>query len=213
MRISQLTTQFAALLVGALVLAGCNGQSVSPQVKTPASTGDTTSPAAGPASKDPQNTLVLRVKNGDIKIQLLADVAPNHVKRLKTLANQGFYDGLKFHRVIDRFMAQTGDPKGDGSGGSSLPDLKEEFNNIQFVRGVVGMARSSSVNSANSQFFIMLASAPSLNNQYTAFGRVTQGMAFVDAIRKGNRAQNGKVANPDVIIKMRTEDQFNTLTN
>lgn len=213
MRFTQLTTRFAALCVGAFALAACSGQSTPTNVAPSTPAVDANAPAQGAPSADPANTLVMRIKNGDVKIKLRPDLAPNHVKRVKSLANQGFYDGLKFHRVIDGFMAQTGDPKGDGTGGSSLPDLKAEFNTTPFVRGVVGMARSASPDSANSQFFIMFGSSPSLDNQYTAFGTVSQGMAFVDAIRRGSRSQNGAVANPDVIIKMRSEDQFNTATN
>ncbi len=154
------------------------------------------------------DTLILQTKTGQIKIELMPDAAPNHVERMKTLANSGFYDGLKFHRVIDGFMAQTGDPLGNGTGGSDLPDLKAEFSDVPFERGVLGMARSRSPNSANSQFFIMFDSAPSLNGEYTVFGKVTDGMDHVDQIKKGSRSQNGAVSDPDTIVKMRTADQF-----
>ncbi len=157
---------------------------------------------------DKANTLLLDLKSGQVEIELLPKVAPNHVKRIAGLANQGFYDGLKFHRVIDGFMAQTGDPRGDGTGGSQLPDLKAEFSSTSFSRGVLGMARSQNPNSANSQFFIMFAEAPHLNNQYTVFGRVLKGMEHVDQIKKGSNAANGSVQNPDTIVKMRTADKY-----
>lgn len=156
---------------------------------------------------DKANTLIMELKGGVVTIELLPDVAPNHVERIRSLANEGFYDGLKFHRVIDGFMAQTGDPRGNGTGGSSLPDLQAEFSEVPFERGILGMARSSNPNSANSQFFIMLNAAPHLDNQYTVFGRVTDGMQAVDQIKKGVRELNGQVENPDSIISMRTADQ------
>ncbi|WP_068089656.1 peptidylprolyl isomerase [Polycladidibacter stylochi] len=146
---------------------------------------------------DLENTLYLDLKDGRVEIELLPDVAPEHVKRIKTLARQGFYDGIVFHRVIDGFMAQTGDPTGTGRGGSELPDLKAEFSDVPFTRGTLGMARSSNPNSANSQFFIMFADGPWLNGQYTVFGRVTKGMEFVDAIKRGEPVQN-----PDKIVRM-----------
>ena len=154
------------------------------------------------------DTLVLRLKNGDVRIALDAKAAPNHAERLKTLANEGFYDGLKFHRVIPGFMAQTGDPNGDGTGGSKLPDLKAEFSSTPFERGTVGMARSQSEDSANSQFFIMFERAPHLDGAYTVVGKVTDGMEAVDGIKKGSRSENGAVENPDTIVKMRTADQI-----
>ncbi|MFD0917924.1 peptidylprolyl isomerase [Pseudahrensia aquimaris] len=157
---------------------------------------------------EPENTLVLKLKTGDVKIELLPDVAPNHVERIKTLANEGFYDGLKFHRVIEGFMAQTGDPLGNGTGGSKLPDLKEEFSNKAFVRGTLGMARSQNPDSANSQFFIMFDDGSFLNGQYTVFGQVLEGMEHVDQIKKGSRAANGTVDNPDTIVQMRTADKL-----
>ena len=153
------------------------------------------------------NTLLLDTKKGQVVIELLPDNAPGHVKRIKTLANDGFYDGLKFHRVIPGFMAQTGDPQGTGMGGSDLPDLKAEFNKVSFQRGVVGMARSGDPDSANSQFFIMFEPAPHLDGQYTVFGRVTKGMKYVDALKKGS-GQGGTVSNPDIIVKMRTADKY-----
>ena len=160
------------------------------------------------SAADKANTLLLDTKDGQVVIELLPNKAPNHVERIRTLANQGFYDGLKFHRVIDGFMAQTGDPRGNGTGGSDLPDLKAEFNDVSFLRGVVGMARAQNPDSANSQFFIMFAEGTFLDGQYTVFGRVTKGMEFVDAIKKGSRAANGAVSDPDSIVKMRTADQY-----
>jgi len=151
------------------------------------------------------NTLILELKDGAVEIELRPDLAPKHVERITTLANQGFYDGIVFHRVIDGFMAQSGDPTGTGRGGSDLPDLKAEFTSEPFDRGVLGMARAQNPNSANSQFFIMFADGHFLNNQYTVFGKVTKGMEFVDAIKRG-QGQNGIVSNPDKIIKMRTSD-------
>ncbi|WP_319414610.1 peptidylprolyl isomerase [uncultured Cohaesibacter sp.] len=148
-------------------------------------------------AQDKENTLYLDTKYGRVVIELLPDLAPNHVERIKTLTRQGFYDGLKFHRVIDGFMAQTGDPRGNGTGGSDLPDLKAEFNQRSFTRGIVGMARSSNPNSANSQFFIMFDKAPWLDGQYTVWGNVTSGMEYIDQIQKGEPPRN-----PDVIVKM-----------
>ena len=152
---------------------------------------------------DPENTLLLELKDGTVTIKLRPDLAPGHVERLKTLAREGFYDGIVFHRVIDGFMAQTGDPTGTGSGGSELPDLKAEFTYTPFVRGVIGMARTNDPDSANSQFFIMFAEAPNLNGGYTVLGEVVSGMEFVDAIKKGSAADNGLVTDPDKIISMK----------
>ena len=152
---------------------------------------------------DPENTLLLELKDGTVTIKLRPDLAPGHVERLKTLARQGFYDGVVFHRVIDGFMAQTGDPTGTGSGGSELPDLKAEFTPTPFVRGVIGMARTNDPDSANSQFFIMFAEVPQLNGQYTVLGEVVSGMEFVDAIKKGDQANNGLVTDPDKIVSLK----------
>lgn len=157
---------------------------------------------AGAQQADKDNTLYLDLKDGRVTIRLRPDLAPKHVERIKALTKQGFYNGLKFHRVIDGFMAQTGDPKGDGTGGSPLPNLPAEFTPTPFKRGVLGMARSQNPNSANSQFFIVFAESPWLNNQYTVFGEVVSGMEAVDKIKKGEKAQNGSVAEPDVIVKM-----------
>jgi peptidylprolyl isomerase len=152
---------------------------------------------------DPENTLVMQLEDGMVTIALRPDLAPNHVERLKTLTRQGFYDGVVFHRVIDGFMAQTGDPTGTGSGGSDLPDLKAEFSDVPFTRGVIGMARSNDPDSANSQFFITYDDASFLNGQYTVVGEVVEGMEAVDAIEKGLEANNGLVENPDRIVSMK----------
>jgi peptidylprolyl isomerase len=149
------------------------------------------------------NTAIMTTKDGKITIELRPDLAPNHVKQIKTLIGQHFYDGIVFHRVIDGFMAQTGDPTGTGMGGSKLPDLKAEFTQTPFRRGTLGMARASSPDSANSQFFICLADSPFLNGQYTVVGEVTGGMDVVDKIKKGSEADNGKVDSPDKIVTFR----------
>jgi len=149
---------------------------------------------------DLENTLYLDVPAGRVVIELLPKVAPATVARIKELTRAHFYDGLKFHRVIEGFMAQTGDPRGDGTGGSGK-NLKAEFNSTRFVRGTLGMARAEDPNSADSQFFICFAPAPFLNNKYTAFGQVVSGMEFVDAIKKGD-PNSGTVVNPDKIIRM-----------
>ena len=154
-----------------------------------------------------KDTLVITTKDGEIDIALRPDVAPNHVKQIEALAKKGFYDGIVFHRVIDGFMAQTGDPTGTGAGGSDLPDLKAEFSKEEFKRGAVGMARSSSPDSANSQFFIMLADGDFLNGQYTVVGNVTKGMDVVDKIKKGDAADNGSVSNPDKMLKVTVSDK------
>ena len=165
--------------------------------------GTSAAQAAGAASSDAENTLVITTKYGDIDIRLRPDLAPNHVARIKELAREGFYDGVVFHRVIEGFMAQTGDPTGTGMGGSKKPDLKAEFSNEPFKRGTVGMARAQDPNSANSQFFIMLADGDFLNGQYTVVGEVTSGMDVVDKIKKGDPSENGSVQNPDKMLKVR----------
>jgi peptidylprolyl isomerase len=152
---------------------------------------------------DPQNTLYMDLKQGRVVILLLPDVAPKHVERIKTLARQGFYDGTPFHRVIDGFMAQGGDPTGTGMGGSKLPNLPPEFSQLHFVRGVLGMARASDPGSANSQFFIMFAPAPSLDGQYTIWGRVVSGMQYVDEIKKGTGPNGQVLGEPDRIVHLR----------
>ena len=160
--------------------------------------------------------MILKLKTGNVKIELFPDKAPNHVARIKELANSGKYDNVVFHRVIDGFMAQTGDVKfgnsSDGNfnlqragmGGSDLPDLKEEFNSVPHERGTLSMARSSDPNSANSQFFICFEAAPHLDRQYTVFGKVIEGMEFVDKIKKGDENNNGSVSDPDKIISFKS---------
>lgn len=149
---------------------------------------------------------VLEVTSGPIEISFRPDLAPKHVEQLTTLISQGFYDDIVFHRVIDGFMAQTGDPTGTGSGSSELPDLPAEFSDVPFDRGMIGMARSANPDSANSQFFIMLDDAHSLNGDYTIIGKVVSGMEHVDAIKKGEQSQNGAVTDPDKIISFRLAD-------
>jgi len=145
--------------------------------------------------------VTLELKDGPVGLELWCDVAPGHAERVASLAAQGFYNGVVFHRVIEGFMAQTGDPTGTGMGGSDLPDLKAEFNDKPFERGTLGMARSADPNSANSQFFITFGDADFLNGQYTVFGKVVSGMEHVDAIKKGGGA-NGMVTDPDAIVSM-----------
>lgn len=152
---------------------------------------------------DMENTLYLDLKDGRVVIELHEDKAPKHVARIKELAREGFYDGVVFHRVIDGFMAQTGDPTGTGMGGSDKPDLEAEFNDIAHKRGAVSMARASDPNSANSQFFIVFKDSNFLDGQYTVWGTVTEGMEFVDNIKKGNSAANGKVDSPDKIVSLK----------
>ena len=172
---------------------------------------------AGSASAfaaDPENTMVITLKSGDVTVALRPDLAPKHVAQIKTLVREGAYDNVVFHRVIEGFMAQTGDvefgnkksnynPGRAGMGGSKLADLPAEFSQEHYKRGVVGMARSQDPNSANSQFFIMFDAAPSLDGQYTIVGDVESGMDLVDGIKKGDAAQNGVVSDPDSMIKVR----------
>lgn len=156
----------------------------------------------GPVSAaDLENTLYLDVPAGRVVIQLRPDLAPLTVARIKELVRNGFYDGLKWHRVITGFMAQTGDPRGNGTGGSGK-QLKAEFSQAHFIRGTVGMARSNDPNSADSQFFICFAPAPFLDGKYTIFGQVSSGMEFIDALKKGDPARNGEVSVPDRIVKL-----------
>ena len=150
-----------------------------------------------------ENIMILKLKDGDVKIELFEDVAPNHVKRIKELADSGKYDGVVFHRVIDGFMAQTGDGQfGNGTGGSSKPDLKAEFNSTPHLRGTVSMARTAVPDSANSQFFICFGPTPHLDGQYTVFGQVVEGMELVDGIKKGS-GQGGEVKDPDKMITVK----------
>ena len=163
-----------------------------------------------------EKIMILKLKDGDVKIELFEDVAPNHVKRIKELANSGKYDNVVFHRVIDGFMAQTGDVKfGNseskefdlrraGMGGSDMPDLEQEFNSLPHDRGTLSMARAQDPNSANSQFFICFQPAPFLDRQYTVFGKVVEGMEFVDKIKRGDQNNNGAVTDPDKIISFKS---------
>ena len=156
--------------------------------------------------------MILKLKDGDVKIELFEDVAPNHVKRIKQLAEEGKYDGVVFHRVIDGFMAQTGDVKFGkiegykrryaGQGGSNYPDLDAEFSTIKYEEGTVGMARAQSPNSANSQFFIMFNRSPNLDGNYTVFGKVIDGQEVVNSIKRGSMSDNGSVINPDIMKKV-----------
>ena len=160
--------------------------------------------------------MILKLKDGDVKIELFPDIAPKHVERIKKLADEGQYDNVVFHRVIDGFMAQTGDVKNGnttsadfnlrlaGTGGSSLPNLKQEFNDTPHDRGTLSMARSQDPNSANSQFFICFKAAAFLDRQYTVFGKVIEGMEFVDKIKKGDENDNGSVTDPDKIISFKS---------
>ena len=170
--------------------------------------------AAPAMAQDADNTMIITLKDGDVTVKLRPDLAPKHVEQIKTLARRGDYDNVVFHRVIDGFMAQTGDvefgdaengynPDRAGTGGSDLPDIPAEFSDTPYMRGVVGMARAQDPNSANSQFFIMFTEYPSLNGAYTVIGEVTDGMDLVDAIKKGDAGANGLVENPDRMIKVR----------
>ena len=163
-----------------------------------------------------ENIMILKLKSGDVKIELFEDVAPKHVERIKKLANEGSYDNVVFHRVIDGFMAQTSDVKfGNsdskefdlrraGMGGSDMPDLEQEFNSLPHDRGTLSMARAQDPNSANSQFFICFQPAPFLDRQYTVFGKVVEGMEFVDKIKRGDQNNNGAVTDPDKIISFKS---------
>ena len=164
-----------------------------------------------------ENIMILKLKDGDVKIELFEDVAPKHVERIKKLADDGLYDNVVFHRVIDGFMAQTGDVKfGNseskdfdlrraGMGGSDFPDLKQEFNSLPHDRGTLSMARAQDPDSANSQFFICFQPAPFLDRQYTVFGKVIEGMEFVDKIKRGDQNNNGAVTDPDKIISFKSQ--------
>ena len=156
-------------------------------------------------AKDLENTLYLDLKDGRVTIEMYPESAPNHVARIKELVKEGFYDGLKFHRVLDGFMAQTGDPVGNGTGGSGK-NLKAEFNDRMHVRGTLSMARSANPDSADSQFFIMFDNSPHLDGQYTVWGQVIDGIDHVMEIKRGSQYNNGSVDNPDTIIKMQTAE-------
>ena len=160
--------------------------------------------------------MIIKLKDGDVKIELFGDIAPKHVERIKILANEGKYDNVVFHRVIEGFMAQTGDVqfgnsssenfnlKLVGTGGSDLPDLKQEFSDLPHERGTLSIARSADPNSANSQFFICFKASSFLDRQYTVFGKVIEGMEYVDKIKRGDESQNGSVENPDIIISFKS---------
>ena len=165
----------------------------------------TTNDAEAQGAPDPENLLVFTIPHGDVRIELLPELAPRHVERIKLLTREGFYDNTPFHRVIEGFMAQGGDPTGTGTGGSRHPNLPAEFSppsRARFLRGTCGMARTNDPNSANSQFFIMFAPAPFLDGQYTIWGRVIAGMEAVDRIRRG-AGQSGMVQNPDRLVRAR----------
>lgn len=157
-----------------------------------------------------ENLLYIDLTYGRVVIEMLPNIAPKHVERIKTLARQKFYDGIVFHRVITGFMAQTGDPTGTGMGGSKLPDLKAEFSDEPHIRGAVSMARASDPNSGNSQFFIVTDDSRFLDGQYTVWGRVIEGMEFVDKIKKG-QGRDGKVVGPDGMVKVRVASDANKL--
>ena len=154
-------------------------------------------------ANDPENTIQIELKDGNVIIELMTDIAPNHSNRIKELAREGFYDGVPFHRVIEGFMAQTGDGENrNGTGGSTKPDLKNEFSDTPHLRGTVSMARTADPDSANSQFFICFDESSHLNGQYTAFGQVVQGMEFVDNIKRGEPG-SGTVDEPDLMISVK----------
>ena len=156
-------------------------------------------------ARDPENTIVMELKDGPVVSALRPDLAPNHVARIKELARAGFYNGVVFHRVIPGFMAQTGDPTGTGTGGSDLPDLNAEFSSEKHKRGTVSMARTSDPDSANSQFFICFEDAPWLDRQYSVWGQVVDGMEQIDAIKKGDGNSGAVAGAPDKIVRMRVE--------
>jgi cyclophilin family peptidyl-prolyl cis-trans isomerase len=170
--------------------------------------------ATAAQAADPENTMIITLKDGDVVVGLRPDLAPKHVAQIKELVREGAYNGVAFHRVIDGFMAQTGDVQfGNmdknfsasdvGTGGSDKPNIPAEFSQMPFKRGTVGMARAQDPNSANSQFFIMFAPAPSLDGQYTVVGEVEKGIEHIDAIKKGDESANGTVSEPDRMIKVR----------
>jgi peptidylprolyl isomerase len=183
-----------ALTFAFAACSGSNGQIAAPGPAAQAGGGALTT---GAVDNDPSNTVIMELKTGKVTIRLRPDLAPKHVERFKMLVNEGFYNGLKWHRVIPGFMAQTGDPLGTGAGGSKYPDLPAEFSATAFERGTLGAARTNDPNSANSQFFITFTHAPHLNGQYTVFGQVVDGMQHIDQIAKGEPPPK-----PDVIVKM-----------
>jgi peptidylprolyl isomerase len=163
--------------------------------------------SASVMAADPENTLVMQTTQGPVVIEMRPDIAPKHVARIKELVRKKFYDGVPFHRVIDGFMAQTGDPTGTGTGGSGQ-NIQAEFSDEHHVRGTVSMARASDPNSADSQFFICFADAPHLDKQYTVWGKVIEGMENVDKIKRGSAANNGTVADPDKVISIRVKSDL-----
>lgn len=196
------------VLVCLVTMAACGEDTTNQSSDVEATRTTTVSDTATPTNQepimavsDPENALVIELEGGNVIVELAPDLAPNHVARIKELTREGFYDGIVFHRVIDGFMAQTGDPTGTGTGGSGR-NLDAEFSNASFDRGTLGMARSSSPNSADSQFFICLDAAPHLNGQYTVLGKVVDGMEHVDAIKKGAPG-SGQVSNPDKMISVK----------
>jgi peptidylprolyl isomerase len=190
------TFKVLAALMMVFGLAACSSSNGQISAASPPAQGGTAL-TTGTVANDAANTVIMELKTGKVKIRLRPDLAPKHVERFKMLINEGFYNGLKWHRVIPGFMAQTGDPKGIGVGGSKYPDLPAEFTPTAFERGTLGAARTGDPNSANSQFFICFTHAPHLNGQYTVFGQVVEGMQNVDMLAKGEPP-----ANPDTIIKM-----------
>ena len=195
---------FKALFVLPLMALGAAMAAAKPAPAPEAPTASVVAPAE--VAANPANRLTLDLSNGkSVVIQLRPDVAPNHVERIQTLVRQGFYNGLKFHRVIPGFMAQGGDPKGDGTGGSPLPDLKAEFSTIPYMRGTVAAARAQSDDSANSQFFVMFSPNVALWGKYTVFGRVISGMDAVDAIAVGEPPEQ-----PTTIVRARLGDMAAT---
>jgi peptidylprolyl isomerase len=190
MRLKSLVAMASAMLFAGSLAAQRPQNLPTSKITVPVA-GTQVDPRVTVPALDPENTLNLDLSSGGrVVLQLRPDVAPNHVQRIKTLTRQNFYNGLVFHRVIEGFMAQGGDPSGDGTGGSELPDLAAEFNDLPHVRGTLSAARAEDPNSANSQFFIMLAPRFSLDGKYTVFGRVVGGMQFVDAIEKGEPPVN-----------------------
>jgi peptidylprolyl isomerase len=184
----------AALFAVMFAIAGCSAD--SDFSNDPSQAGPARAPGQSPI-RDPENTIYLTLKSGIVTIKLRPDLAPGHATRIKQLTREGFYNGVKWHRVIEGFMAQTGDPTGTGQGGSKYPNLKAEFSKLPFTRGIVGMARATSEDSGNSQFFIMLEDNNSLNEKYTVIGEVIDGMKYVDRIARGEPP-----AAPDLVIKM-----------
>jgi peptidylprolyl isomerase len=192
-----------ALLV--FSLAACRDEASTPGSMPESGASSDEATSGQKEAGDQSNIVYLDLKSGRVTIKLRPDLAPQHVKRIKALVARDFYDGIVFHRVIDGFMAQTGDPTGTGMGGSDLPDLQAEFTGEPFERGTIGMARANDPNSANSQFFIMFDDGDFLNGKYTVIGEVIDGMQYVDAIKRGD-GPNGLVNNPDKIIRMELAD-------